>query len=216
MIMALYLPSISHYRNNKMKKGLVIIWLTSLVIAIAALFWYNEWKYSLPTPVPKNYNAVTAGADINLPVALSPVSSKPTFLHFFNPNCPCSRFNMEHFKSLVKQYGNEVNFVIVTMTSKDYTEKDIQEKFNINIPVSFDSTIAASCGIYSTPQAVILNADHKLYFRGNYNKSRYCSDKKSEYARIALEGLLKDSPVAAFNGLALKAYGCELPACNKK
>jgi hypothetical protein len=53
-----------------------------------------------------------------------------------------------------------------------------------------DGATAQSFGVYSTPQAVILDLAHTLRFRGNYNNSRYCDDQETEYARIAFETLL--------------------------
>jgi hypothetical protein len=198
-----------------MRKGFVILCLSLLFVGIVVLFWRNEWVYSLPTPVPENYKTVNTGSTIEFAGKFNPGNDRPLFLHFFNPDCPCSRFNIAHFKSLVRQYGNEVDFRIVVMNNSDYTAREIQEKFDIKIPVSFDSTIAVSCGVYSTPQAVIISADHKLYYRGNYNKSRYCTDKKSNYAQIALEGLLHRNSTMVFDRFALTAYGCQLPKCTK-
>lgn len=199
-----------------MKKGTLIIWLGLLFIGICAFFWHNEWRYSLPTPVPQNYKAVASGEYINLTSKIKSDTSKPVFMHFFNPVCPCSRFNITHFKSLVKQYDKQVNFVIVVMSTKEYTAREIQNKFDIKLPVLFDSSIAASCGVYSTPQAVIIDTDHKLRYRGNYNRSRYCADKKTEYARIALDSLIHHNPDVIFDQFALKAYGCQLPKnCTK-
>lgn len=196
-----------------MRKGTVIVWLGLLFMAVIALFWQNEWVYNLPTPVPKDYQAVSTGKKIDLTPTVKSATGKPVFLHFFNPDCPCSRFNMKHFKSLVKEYGNKADFTMVVLTNKNYSASAIQEKFNIHIPVLFDSTLAASCGVYSTPQAVIIDANQALYFRGNYNRTRYCADKKTEYARIALNTLLEKGPVAHFDQYALKAYGCTLPTC---
>jgi hypothetical protein len=199
-----------------MRKGTVIIWLGLLFTGISAFFWYNDLVYRLPTPVPENYKAVKTSATINLAPKLKSDTNKPVFLHFFNPACPCSRFNIAHFKSLVKQYADEANFAVVVISNKEYTENEIQNKFDIKIPVLFDTAIAASCGVYSTPQAVIIDTNQKLYYRGNYNKSRYCSDKKTEYARIALDSLLHHNPNVVFDQFALKAYGCELPKCSKQ
>lgn len=198
-----------------MRKGSVIIWLTILFAGIVSLFWHNEWKYNLPTPVPENYKIVSIGSAIDLTSKLKSDNSKPLFLHFFNPRCPCSRFNMTHFKSLVKQYGNDVDFQIVVLSNKDYTVKEIQDKFDLQVPVLFDTAIAAACGVYSTPQAVLIDAGHKLYYRGNYNRSRYCNEKKTEYARMALDAFLHNSPAFTFDQFALKAYGCQLPKCSK-
>jgi thiol-disulfide isomerase/thioredoxin len=199
-----------------MKKSIVFTWLAFLLSGIIALFWYNEWIYSLPTPVPVNYHAVNQGQHIDLPFKLKTDTNKPVLLHFFNPACPCSRFNMPHFKSLVSQYGSSVSFAIVVMSNKKYTEKDIQQKFDLDIPVLSDTSLAASCGVYSTPQAVIIDANRRLFYRGNYNTSRYCTDKKSEFARIALDELLHGDLNVTFDSLAVKAYGCELPVCTKQ
>jgi len=138
-------------------------------------------------------------------------------LHFFNPDCPCSRFNMPHFATLVKRYAARVNFAIVVMTPKNYTAEQIREKFGLpsSIPVLTDSALAVSCGVYSTPQAVIIDTAQKLFYRGNYNRSRYCSSDKSSYAKMALDGLLHHDLTQNFSPLALKAYGCQLPTCTR-
>src|SRR5580698_2050475 len=110
-----------------MKKIIVIIWLMALFSAIGALFWYNEWVYHLPTPIPADYKPVYRGQPIALTNALKKYNGTPLFLHFFNPDCPCSRFNISNFKSLVKQYGRQVDFAIIVMNNKRYTAKDIQD-----------------------------------------------------------------------------------------
>lgn len=196
-----------------MKKLIVFSWLFVLFIAIISLFWYNEWVYQLPTPVPSDYKSVGTGEKIDLPVFLKHDRDKPVFLHFFNPDCPCSRFNIDHFKSLVKEYGNNIDFAVVVMNNDLYTEEQVRKKFGLDLPVYFDTSLATSCGVYSTPQAVILNKNHQLHYRGNYNKSRYCTDKKTNYAQIALDGLLEQKQNLSFDKYALTAYGCELPKC---
>jgi hypothetical protein len=198
-----------------MKKLTLIIWLMLLSGGVGAIFWYNDWRYNLPTPVPANYISVNMGTPMHLPEKVQFNRSRPLFLHFFNPLCPCSRFNMPHFKSLVQLYSKDVDFGIVVMSSRNYTPKDIQEKYDLVLPVYFDTAIAVSCGVYSTPQAVIIGQDQKLFYRGNYNKTRYCADKDTEFARMALDSLVQGHLVQQFNPLAVKAYGCSLPNCNK-
>jgi hypothetical protein len=199
------------------KKGFLMLWLFIIGAAITYIFWYHELKYSLPTPVPTNYHPIRSGEYIaikNIPGIEQ--GSKPLFLHFFNPDCPCSRFNNPHFRSLVKQYGDRIDFAVVALTSNErYTEKDIQQKIDVVIPVVFDSSYAAACGVYSTPQAAIINTDRTLFYRGNYNKSRYCTDKKSNYAQMALDSLLSQKMQPIFGLAATKSYGCTLPTCTK-
>ncbi len=72
--------------------------------AISVLFWKNEFQYSLPTPIPKDYYADAMGSKIDLKCCT--LDQKPIFLHFFNPECPCSRFNVPHVSELIKKYGD--------------------------------------------------------------------------------------------------------------
>lgn len=197
-----------------MKRVFVLAWLALLFSGIFYIFWYNDWKYSLPTPVPKNYHVVRQGTFIDLKGKIATIENRPVFIHFFNPDCPCSRFNIPHFKSLVKQYGNKISFVVVVLNA-NYTAKQIRDKYDLDIPVLFDSSIAASCGVYSTPQAVLLDAGHRLYYRGNYNKNRYCTNPTSNYAQIAIDSFLSNNPTPVLEASAFNAYGCQLSVCRK-
>ncbi|MCF2505171.1 redoxin domain-containing protein [Dyadobacter sp. CY107] len=195
------------------KVAFVIAWLTLLLSSVAAIFWYSDWKYQLPTPVPKNYTAVTMGTKIDLKSKLPNMDDKAVFLHFYNPECPCSRFNKSHFQSLVREYGKDTHFVIVVLSDKIYSQEDIQEKIGLKIPVIFDQSLATQCGVYSTPQAAIIDNNRQLYYRGNYNSSRYCTAEKTAYAKIALDGLLKSQALPVMTAQALKSYGCMMPVC---
>lgn len=199
-----------------LKKVIAIAVLLLTFTGISVLFWYSEWRYSLPTPIPAQYQAIATGTPIDISAKFSTKKNKPVFLHFFNPDCPCSRFNIPHFKELATTYGNQISFAVVVMTKdKDYTEDYIRKKFGLTVPVLFDTSLAHDCGVYSTPQAVLITADQKLYYRGNYNRSRYCTDKKSNYAQTAIDSLLANRQEPAFNNYALTAYGCSLPGCKK-
>jgi hypothetical protein len=197
------------------KKLLLTLWFSLLLLSVGYLFWKNEFKYSLPTPVPQNYKAIAMGSKIELG-ACCPFDQKPIFIHFFNPDCPCSRFNVPHVSELIKKYGDQINFKIVVLNkNKSFSIAEIQEKFDAKIPVYFEKSIADRCGVFSTPQAVLLDPSHNLYYRGNYNKTRYCTDAKSNYAQMAIDSLLSKNHHPSFNAFALKAYGCSLPNCTK-
>jgi hypothetical protein len=196
------------------RKILLGLWFSLLLAAISVLFWQNEFKYSLPTPVPQNYHYIAMGSKIDLKCCT--IDQKPVFIHFFNPDCPCSRFNVPHVSGLIKKYGDKINFKIVVLNKeKKWTIEEIQEKFDANIPVYFDEEMAKNCGVFSTPQAVILDGSQNLYYRGNYNKTRYCTDEKSNYAQQAIDSLLSKTNAPSFDALALRAYGCSLPKCTK-
>src|SRR6201990_3221518 len=158
------------------RKGIIITWLAILIVVVGGLFWYNEWVYSLPTPVPADYKFIAVNQHISIAEKLKVDPKKPVFLHFFNPDCPCSRFNLPHFRELVKKYGSQVTFVAVPMImlGHDYTDEEIREKLQVDIPIWREPGVAEAVGVYSTPQAVVINTRNDLHYRGNYNKSRYC------------------------------------------
>jgi hypothetical protein len=92
---------------------------------------------------------------------------------------------------------------------------DIRDKYDLKVQVTSDQSIAEACGVYSTPQAVILDAQSDLYYRGNYNRSRYCTDNRSNFAQMAIDSLLNKNLNPTFSQYALKAYGCQLPYCTR-
>jgi hypothetical protein len=191
---------------------LAVAALLSILSGIAALFWQQELQYTRPTPVPAYYVAVWPGQRVVVP-APSGTDCKPLLLHFFNPDCPCSRFNLKHVKQLVKSYGKDVVFLAVVPASFADRAEAIRHRYELPMPVVADGgeQLARACGVYATPQAALVDADGKLYYRGNYNKSRYCTTPHSNYAQMAIDSLLAGAPAPAFNDLATTAYGCELP-----
>ncbi|GGB78864.1 DUF6436 domain-containing protein [Dyadobacter sediminis] len=194
---------------------LLSAWLMFLFVLASTLFWYNDWVYRMPTPVPAYYKSVSTGTKIDLSTQVNAPKGKPLFIHFYNPACPCSRFNKNHFQSLVHTYGKSIHFVVVVLSDEQYTRQYIQEKIGLNIPVLFDRSIAARCGVYSTPQAALIDTNQQLYYRGNYNASGYCSDKKTAYAKMAIDSLMQSRAILKWDQLALKAYGCTIPVCYK-
>jgi len=200
----------------QLRSAAAVLVLLVSASGVGTLFWYMDWIYSLPTDVPKDYNSVETGSLMDLGDNPDSVSGKPMFLNFFNPRCACSRFNVPAIKALVADYGGRVSFSVVAMLPDDddqYTEQDIQRMLGEEVPVSFDRSKATACGVYSTPQAVLIDAEGRLFYRGNYNKARYCSAEATNYARMAIEALLGGN--AGLDFAALPSYGCSLPTCVK-
>ena len=183
------------------------------LILIGWVFWQQELKYISPTPRPAHFRDVPLGTVINVGLTDLP-SGKPTLLHFFNPDCPCSRFSMTQFESMSRKNAHNINVRVVIQSDDEDAAAEFNEKYDLNLPVLMDSDgkISELCGIYSTPQAVILDSAGHLYFKGNYNKSRYCTRKETSYAQMALDSLIagKPLPLLIQHELTLP-YGCELP-----
>jgi hypothetical protein len=190
--------------------GLIFI-LCVVFSAIAYIFWYQELQYLLPTPVPADYKVVLPDEIVHLDTGLIPQQhAKPKLLHFFNPECPCSRFNLRHFLFLQQQYHDKVDFyVVVTAHEKVSPAKALLEK-GITIVVDQGEKLAKACGVYSTPQAALIQNTNKLYFRGNYNRSRYCTDKNSNFVQMAMDSLIARKGPPHFGELATHSYGCSI------
>lgn len=197
-----------------MKQQLILLLIFGLFCSILFIFWKQEWKYLMPTPVPENYKVILPKTTINLDSIIKLDKTKPIFLHFFSPGCPCSKYNIVHFRYLVEKYKNKVNFYAILFSDNiTYTKKDFVAVYGIDISVIIQNggKIAELCGVYATPQAVIIQQNNLLFYRGNYNKSRYCSDKNTNFAEIAIIDLLEGKEPPNFGELATRAYGCELP-----
>ncbi|MDO1450365.1 redoxin domain-containing protein [Rhodocytophaga aerolata] len=198
------------------------IFLVSFLLVLSfggllAIFWYQESQYLLPTPVPNDYHAVNTGQAVELISLPGMIPGKPILLHFFNPDCPCSRFNMEHVRRLISQYQDQLQvYAVIHTEDEDITTaaSSFQDHYDLPVPVIVDRdhTLANACGVYSTPQAALIDTKGKLYYRGNYNRSRYCTAANSNFAQMAIDSLLARKPSPVFMELATRSYGCELPA----
>jgi hypothetical protein len=190
---------------------LSIIILFLCFVGIAGIFWHQEYRYSLPTPVPANYKAVLVGQPVSGHGFDAVLPEGPLFLHFYNPDCPCSRFNARYLKSLIRTYEDSVQLFIVVPSEK--AKNKAQREFGADHQYFVDENgkLAATYGVYATPQAVLIDREEKLFYRGNYNKSRYCTKRATNYAELALIALLNNQSPPQFEFSATQSYGCELP-----
>jgi len=198
-------------------KARVAIFSIATLLAVGSIgwiFWEQEAKYVLPTPVPPDFKEVKLGERIDLST-FHISAGRVAMLHFFNPDCPCSRFNMMEFERIASKYRDRADVYVVLQSSDNGDAETFRTKYDLNLPILLDNNGAISdrCGIYSTPQSVVLDKASKLYFKGNYNAARYCTRKETSFAEIAMDHLLKDEalPLWVTTELALP-YGCTLPS----
>ena len=196
------------------RKFLVLSLIALIFAVIGVIFYKIELKYLAPTTKPVGYKNVRLNSKVEIDDLISSSQDLPTFFHFYNPDCPCSRFNLQHFNDLVTRYKNKIRFVVVAQRNNDKTFGIVKEQFEslakVQIVLDKNKNIATRMGVYSTPQAVLLSKDRKLFYRGNYNKSRYCTDPSKFYAQQALDSLLASKGVPVFDKSATTAYGCGL------
>jgi hypothetical protein len=192
----------------------------ALLVFAAGMLWWQDWRYSLPTPRPQGLVQVAPGTPIALASfspALRPSGGRPVLLHFFNPHCPCSRFNLDHIRGLQQQWSDRVEFVAVVQGCQPREARHALDRVGLHMTAIADpdGRIAERCGVYSSPQAVLLDPAGRLYFRGNYNTGRYCTSEATEFTRLALDSLAAGAPPPRFAAAGI-AYGCELPSWRRR
>jgi hypothetical protein len=210
-----------YWRLVRMLTRPALTWIALLCgeacLAAVALgvFWYQDWQYSLPTPRPQALRQPAVGEVIELPQLAKSTAAdqRPMLLHFFNPACPCSRFNVAHVRELIAKFENQVRVVAVLEANDPAAalEQFAKLDFNCSAVVDTHGDIARQVGVYSTPQGVVLDERGRLHFRGNYNRGRYCTAAESEFVRLSLENCLAHRPPLTFSNAATVALGCELP-----
>ncbi len=67
-----------------LKRIFVILSLILLGSIAAYIVYLEDMRYSLPTPVPTNYEMIPLGTFISPPSPILTVRDKPLFIHFFN------------------------------------------------------------------------------------------------------------------------------------
>ena len=189
----------------------LIVFFTLVVTfgGVLALFYIQEVRYWLPTPVPDNYKVVQTGAIVDIPTIQT---GRKKFIHFYNPNCPCSKFNFSTYKSLIRDYHRDFDcYAVIQNTTKGMAETDLSylKKLGVKVIADQNKAIAVACGVYSTPQVVLLDEQNHLYYRGNYNKTRYCTNPATNYAQTAIDSLLRET-YYLFPVSATVSYGCDL------
>ncbi len=169
----------------------------------------------MPTPRPDGLHQAAPGALVPVTeITGRRTLDKPIVFHVVSTDCPCSRFNRDHLRALVRRFGSLVTFIALVQGADDPDLLRASfDEWDIDVDVVPDSggRLATMLGAYSTPQAVVVTRESRLYFRGNYNSTRYCVDRRTEFARIAIESLLAGQALPAMPEDATVAYGCPLP-----
>jgi hypothetical protein len=197
------------------KEFVAVSILTLLFGIIITIFWQQELQYALPTPVPQDYRPVLPEQPVDLASYVKQPLTKPVLLHFFSADCPCSRFNIDHFRYLVGRYRDSIDFyVVLPGENTQEVARQFKDQYDLALPVliDHDERLAEACGVYSTPQAVVVTNQSELYYRGNYNRARYCTARGTSYAELAIKALQLGAPPPYFAELATQSYGCQLPS----
>lgn len=183
---------------------------------IGAAFWQQDWQYSLPTPKPDGFQQPALGERPALPAAIGAArkEGRPLVMHFANPRCRCSKFVLEHVRGLRARFDGAADFLTVLETESDPVAAEAEIRaMHLGMPgvVDLKGEVSTAMGVYGTPQAVILDGEGRLYYRGNYNQSRFCPQESTEYVRLALTALAGGRALPPLPKEAGIPFGCPRP-----
>ncbi len=99
--------------KTRLRTALAVGSTVFLSALLALVFYVQDWKYQTPTPKPAGFEQPALGSTLRLEL-LSGHAGRPVLLHFFNPDCPCSRFNQPHLRRLFDAWKDRVDFVVVS------------------------------------------------------------------------------------------------------
>lgn len=138
-----------------------------LLAGVAAMFWYQDWQYAQPTARPAGLRQPLLGTPLDVPALKAHwrPGQRPLVLHFFNPECPCSRFNLEHVRELQRQFAGRTDFVAVLQGDASPVLEEAFRRTKSDMPflVDTDGALASQFGVYATPQAVVLDRQGRLH-----------------------------------------------------
>ena len=102
-------------------------------------------------------------------LSLSDFRGRPVILNFWATWCPPCKAEMPHFENAFKEYGGEIEFMMVNLTdgSRDTVDgvKEFIREQGYTFPVYYDTTYSASVayGVSSIPATVFINADGTVF-----------------------------------------------------
>ncbi len=173
------------------------------------LFWQEEYKFYSSTH--KN-SQKRAGSHVDL--GLQVLNHRPSFLHFYDNSCKFSRTNLAHLGLFIGSDTTLLDYYVVCKARTDTAMLRAKYAVPRHMKFLYDSTgqIARKCGVGSTPQAAIIDADQSLYFVGDYSlDNSLCGPANIQYSgpAIALDRILRNKPFMINPTISFSA-GCNI------
>lgn len=162
-------------------KGLIIILLLFAVILGVAVVGYNK--------LSRQYSPEISGVETSHPeqaeiapdfivtstngerVKLSDYKGKPVVINFWATWCPPCKAELPYFEQMYKEYGGDVEFMMINLTDGQEETQDVVNTFiedaGYTFPVYFDTEYSAAMAYstYSIPVTVFVNRDGEIVYK---------------------------------------------------
>lgn len=129
---------------------------------------------------------------------------KATVLHYYNPDCPCTRYNTWHVKDLIKEFTKQgVRFEI--RVPDESLIKEAELMFNRPAKVA-----EAGATPIASPSSLVLDANMNPQYIGPYSPAATCNLSKDDFVGNVLNDLLAGEVYPRTRNLALGCI-CDWP-----
>jgi hypothetical protein len=189
--------------------GLFAVWLAAMAYA----FWYVQGRFVQPF-YPEFVNEVWDADPSGFGAAFAALvrdadaaaPGRATVYHFWDPDCPCTRFNTPHVRELVEQYSaSGVEFVVVPAPGVRYDTAAIETRFGAGVR-ALDASLITQVAVPSSPAAVLVSSDRDIAYFGPYSSGAFCGGENGRYVEDALERSLAGNPAAPLDVFAAGCY----------
>lgn len=209
------------FKQNWFAGILVAVWLLSTVVA----FWWFQFRniqvfdaealthqavfFQSGELGPRLENLVKASYNKENKAAIS-------VIHFWDPGCPCSRFNEVHVKNIISTYAaKNVQFTIVVKGSTAEVRNErmrlAQQVFQGFAVKEIRDDWPLQNGPPSSPAVAVINRQGQLVYFGPYSLGARCAPDKGQFVETVLDTLDSKNNSASKKQLNTLAVGCFCP-----
>ena len=200
---------------------LVTVWIVSTVFA----FWWFQYRniQAFDTNAVNNqtvfFESGELGQRLEKLVKADYSLDKKTpisVIHFWNPDCPCNRFNEVHVKKIISDYADKnVKFTVVVggSSKEERHQRQVLAKqvFNHIAVKEIRSDWPMHKGPPSSPAVGVINGQGELVYFGPYSLGARCAPDKGQFVESVLDGLHARKKSSDKKQLNTLAVGCFCP-----
>ena len=128
-------------------------------------------------------------------------------VHFWDRDCRCSRFNRQHARDVMQQFGEQgISFVVAVPSAA--AQADARRLF----PEASDVIVVRDAATVSSPAAAAFNAGGELLYYGPYSDGVLCTSTEGSPVEQVLSDLLADRQPRQWLNLSAVGCYCQWPA----
>lgn len=206
-------PRLPARRTRQVAAAIFAVW----IIATGYAFWHFQFSQLRPFTPPQNDRAFFDGEVISKRIESLPIApaGAATLIHFWDPACPCSRFNDDHLRALVEQYApNGIEVLVVPAPGAPIPSTGtLQARYGTAVRLAAPELRALRPP--SSPAVAVVDNKEQLAYFGPYSTDGLCSADGGGFVEAVLDNLLAGRQSRQFNTLAFGCY-CPWPTHNKE